>query len=61
MLFRSDKFDEFYDGDYIWMKISRKVKKYRPFLKYDKHKMKDILKGVMNEQREKTEAISAER
>mgnify|MGYP003339592511 FL=1 len=56
-----DKFDTFYNDDYIWRRVSRKIKKYKPFLKYDKEKMKDILKGVMNEQREKTEAISAER
>ena len=56
-----DKFDTFYNDDYIWRRVSRKIKKYKPFLKYDKEKMKHILKGVMNEQREKTEAISAER
>jgi T4 gene Gp59 loader of gp41 DNA helicase C-term/T4 gene Gp59 loader of gp41 DNA helicase len=53
-----DKFDKFYADDYIWRKISRKIKKYKPFLKYDKAKMKNILKGVVNEQRETPEEIS---
>lgn len=41
------KFDNHYDGDIIWGKVSRKISKYRPFLDYDKPKMKDILKNVM--------------
>jgi DNA polymerase III delta prime subunit len=55
-----EKFDKCYADDYIWMKISKKIRKYRPFLKYDKVKMKDILKGIVNEQREKTKEIPAE-
>ena len=55
------KYDQFYQDDVIWPKISRKINKYRPFLKYDKVKMKDILKGIVNEQRKETEAFSAER
>ncbi|NDB58615.1 hypothetical protein EB001_09230 [bacterium] len=54
-----DKFDKFYDDDYIWRKVSRKIRKYKPFLKYDKAKMKSILKGVVNEQRETPKEISA--
>lgn len=53
------KFDKYYDDDVIWPKISKKISKYRPFLKYDKVKMKHILKGIVNEQREATEAFSA--
>ena len=53
------KFDKYMDDDCIWQKISRKIKKYKPFLKYEKDKMKIILKGVIHEQREKTEAFSA--
>lgn len=41
------KFDKYYDNDIIWSKISTKINRYRPFLKYDKDKMKDILKKVM--------------
>lgn len=43
----TSKFDQYYDGDIIWGKVSRKISKYRPFLDYDKPKMKDILKNVM--------------
>ena len=52
------KFDRYYSDDIIWPKISKKINKYRPFLKYDKVKMKDILKGIVNEQRKETEAFS---
>ena len=55
-----DKFDKFYEDDYIWRKMSRKIRKYKPFLKYDKAKMKDILKGIMHEQRKATKEISTE-
>lgn len=44
----SNKFDKYYDGDVIWPKVSLKVKKYRPFLKYDKNKFKHILKEKIN-------------
>ena len=52
------KFDKYYDNDIIWSKISTKINRYRPFLKYDKDKMKDILKGIVNEQRQTTKEIS---
>jgi hypothetical protein len=45
----ANKFDKYYDGDVIWPKISMKIDKYRPFLKYDKDKMKHILKEKVNE------------
>jgi hypothetical protein len=57
----TSKYDKIYYDDSIWPKISRKISKYRPFLKYDKVKMKDILKGIVNEQRKETKEISAER
>jgi hypothetical protein len=43
----TNKFDKHYDGDIVWGKVSKKISKYRPFLDYDKAKMKDILKNVM--------------
>jgi hypothetical protein len=57
----TSKYDKIYYDDSIWPKISRKISKYRPFLKYDKVKMKDILKGIVNEQRKETKEIPAER
>lgn len=56
----TDKFDRYYEDDVIWPKVSRKISKYRPFLKYDKVKMKNILKGVVHEQRETSEKIPTE-
>ena len=44
----TSKFDKHYADDVIWPKISQKISKYRPFLKYDKAKMKNILKGKVN-------------
>lgn len=57
----TSKYDKIYYDDAIWPKISRKISKYRPFLKYDKVKMKDILKGIVNEQRKETKEIPTER
>ena len=54
----TDKFNKYYEDDVIWPKVSKKITKYRPFLKYDKVKMKNILKGVVNEQRKETKEIS---
>lgn len=48
ILFR-EKFDKYYDGDVIWPKVSLKMRKYRPFLKYDKERMKLILKERIDE------------
>lgn len=45
----ADKFDKYYDEDVIWPKVSLKVRKYKPFLKYDGQKMKTILKEKLNE------------
>jgi hypothetical protein len=48
ILFR-EKFDKYYDGDVIWPKVSLKMQKYRPFIKYDKDRMKLILKERIDE------------
>ena len=42
------KFDIYYEDDVIWPKISRKIRKYRPFLKYDKAKMRKIIVDLVN-------------
>lgn len=44
-----DKFDTFYSGDFIWPKLSLKMEKYSPFLKYDRELMKRILKESLDE------------
>lgn len=45
-----EKFDKYYDkNDPIWAKISLRLRKYRPFVKYDKEKIKLILKEKVNE------------
>ena len=41
------KFDTYYEDDVIWPKISQKISKFRPFLKYDKVRMKDVLKSKL--------------
>ena len=43
----TNKFNSHYDGDIVWSKVSKKISKYRPFLEYDKAKMKSILKNEM--------------
>ena len=48
ILFR-EKFDKYYDDDVIWPKVSLKMQKYRPFIKYDKERMKLILKERIDE------------
>jgi hypothetical protein len=44
-------------NDPLWSTVSLKLRKYKPFLKYDSVKMKDILKGKLNEQRQETEKV----
>lgn len=44
----SDKFNKYLCDDIIWSKISLKLRKYKPFLKYDKNKFKRILKEKVN-------------
>ena len=43
------KWDTFYSDDSIWPKYSMLIKKYKPFLDYDKDKMKKILKDKIKE------------
>lgn len=47
-----DKFDKYLgQDDIIWSKIELKIRKYKPFLKYDKDKFKRILKEKIDETR----------
>lgn len=43
------KWDRFYDDDPIWTKQSILIKKYAPFLEYDKTKLKTVLKDKIKE------------
>lgn len=46
----SNKFDKYLgNDDPIWSKIALKVRKYKPFLKYNKDKFKHILKEKIDE------------
>jgi hypothetical protein len=50
----SDKFDKYLgSNDPIWSKVSLKVRKYKPFLKYDNNKFKNILKEKIDESTKK--------
>jgi len=42
------KFDKKLGDDYIWSKLSFKMKKLRPFLEFDKEKLKSILKEKLD-------------
>lgn len=42
------KFDEKLKGDFLWDKLYFKAKKFRPFLSYDKEKIKAVLKQQLN-------------
>lgn len=45
-----DKFDKYLGkNDVIWSKVSLKLTKYKPFLKYDREKFKRILKEKVDE------------
>lgn len=45
----SDKYDKFLgENDLLWSGIHHKMEKYKPFLTYDKEKMRRILKGKIN-------------
>lgn len=46
-----DKFNKYMSDDIIWTKVSLKLRKYKPFVKYDKVKMKSILKEKINDTR----------
>lgn len=46
----SDKFDKYLgNNDPIWSKVELKIRKYKPFVKYDKDKFKHILKEKIDE------------
>ena len=46
------KFDKYLgENDPIWSKVSMKVRKYKPFLKYDESKMETILKEKVHDTR----------
>ena len=47
----ADKFDKYLSDDIIWSKVSLKLRKYKPFVKYDKVRMKNILKEKINDTR----------
>lgn len=42
------KFDKKLKGDFLWDKLYFKCRKFRPFLSYDKEKIKGILKQQLN-------------
>lgn len=44
-----DKFDKYLEDDIIWNRMSLKLHKYKPFVKYDKEKFKHILRERINE------------
>ena len=43
-----DKFDKKMSDDFLWPKFSIKAKKFRPFVEYDRDKIKKILKEKLN-------------
>ena len=46
----SDKFNKYLgNNDPIWSKVELKIRKYKPFIKYDKDKFKHILKEKIDE------------
>lgn len=46
----SSKFDKYLgDDDIIWSRVALKLRKYRPFIKYDAEKFKAILKEKVDE------------
>ena len=47
----ADKFDKYLSDDIIWSKVSLKLRKYKPFVKYDKVRMKNILKEKIHDTR----------
>ena len=42
-------FDKYFGDDIVWSRIALKIRKYKPFLKYDKNKLKSILKEIIDE------------
>lgn len=44
-----EKFSKYLSDDILWSKVSLKLKKYKPFVRYDKEKVKSILKEKFDE------------
>jgi len=44
-----DRFNKYLSDDILWSKVSLKLRKYRPFISYDREKVKSILKEKFNE------------
>lgn len=44
-----DKFNKYLSDDIIWSKVSLKIRKYKPFVHYDRNKIKSILKEKVHE------------
>jgi hypothetical protein len=44
-----EKFDKYLEDDIIWNRMSLKLHKYKPFVKYDKNKYKHILRERIDE------------
>ena len=42
-------FDKYFGDDIVWSRIALKIRKYKPFLKYDRNKIKSILKEIIDE------------
>jgi hypothetical protein len=46
----TEKFTKYLgDDDIVWSRVALKLRKYRPFIKYDAEKFKAILKEKVNE------------
>lgn len=43
-----NKFNEHMRDDIIWSKVSLKLRKYKPFVHYDRTKLKTVLKNALN-------------
>ena len=46
-----DKFNKYLSDDILWSKVSLKLRKYKPFVHYDKDKVKSILKEKIHDTR----------
>lgn len=42
-------FDKYFGDDIVWSRTALKIRKYKPFLKYDRSKIKSILKEIIDE------------
>ena len=46
-----DKFNKYLSDDILWSKVSLKLRKYKPFVHYDRNKVKSILKEKLHDTR----------